>query len=84
MIRAHRLAPGASVDKNDVAAVLAGDLRHITDPVVAVARASHLIAEEPSDDADAAARTVASPGPTRCTPTSTPSAAITWRCWATG
>ncbi|MFG1608037.1 hypothetical protein [Actinoplanes sp. NPDC049265] len=62
VIRTHRLAPGLSVDKDDVAAVLAGDPQHITDPVlvVAVARASHLIAGEPFDDADVARVKVAS------------------------
>jgi hypothetical protein len=55
VIRSHRLAPGLSVDKDDVAGVLAGDLRRITDPVlvVAVARASHLIAGTPLADVEA-------------------------------
>ncbi|MBM2620056.1 hypothetical protein JIG36_31540 [Actinoplanes sp. LDG1-06] len=55
VIRTHRLAPGVSVDKDIVAGVLAGDLRHITDKtsVVAVARASHLIANRPFGDEDA-------------------------------
>ncbi|GAA1642816.1 hypothetical protein [Actinoplanes couchii] len=55
VIRAHRLAPGMSMDKDDVAAILAGDPRWVTDPVpvLAVARAAHLIAGTPLDDADA-------------------------------
>jgi hypothetical protein len=62
VIRTHRLTPGVSVDKDIVAKVLAGDLRHITDPVlvVGVARAAHLIAETPFDDADAQRLSVAS------------------------
>ncbi|MEU4623642.1 hypothetical protein AB0G04_27195 [Actinoplanes sp. NPDC023801] len=62
VIRTHRLTPGISVDKDIVAKVLAGDLRHITDPVlvVGVARAAHLIAEAPFDDADAQRLAVAS------------------------
>ncbi|MBM2620353.1 hypothetical protein JIG36_33065 [Actinoplanes sp. LDG1-06] len=55
VIRTHRLAPGLSVDKDDVAAVLAGDPSRVTDPalVVAIARAAHLIAGEPFPDGDA-------------------------------
>ncbi|WP_306214811.1 PI-PLC domain-containing protein [Actinoplanes sp. RD1] len=55
VIRADRLAPGMSVDKDDVAAVLAGELRAITDPVLvlAVARAAHQIARVPLDNAEA-------------------------------
>jgi hypothetical protein len=55
VIRSHRLAPGLSIDKDDVAAVLAGDPRRISDPalVVAVARAGHLIAGRPFSDVDA-------------------------------
>ncbi|SDS70096.1 hypothetical protein [Actinoplanes derwentensis] len=55
VIRTNRLAPGMSVDKDDVAAVLAGDPQSVTDPVLvlAVARAAHLIAEVPLEDADA-------------------------------
>ncbi|PRY30810.1 hypothetical protein [Pseudosporangium ferrugineum] len=62
VIRTHRLAPGRSVDKDDVAAVLAGDPHRIADPVlvVAVARASHLIAGEPFGDAGADRLVVAS------------------------
>lgn len=62
VIRTHRLAPGVSVDKDDVAAVLAGEPRRITDPilVVAVARAAHQIAGAPFTDADADRLTVAS------------------------
>ncbi|MFI5930746.1 hypothetical protein [Actinoplanes sp. NPDC051494] len=62
VIRAHRLAPGLSVDKDDVASVLAGDLRHLTDPVlvVAVARAAHVIARTPLTDVDAERLVVAS------------------------
>jgi len=61
VIRTNRLAPGATVDKDDVAAVLAGDPRAITDPllVLAVARAAHLIAGVPLDDAEAGRLTVA-------------------------
>ena len=56
VIRTNRLAPGVAVDKDIVAGVLAGDLRHITDKiaVIAVARASHLVAGVPFDAADAA------------------------------
>ncbi|BEL06295.1 hypothetical protein Q0Z83_044860 [Actinoplanes sichuanensis] len=55
VIRTHRLAPGLSVDKNDIAAVLAGDPKSVTEPalVLAVARAAHLIAGAPLDPADA-------------------------------
>ncbi|MFI1990573.1 hypothetical protein [Actinoplanes sp. NPDC020271] len=55
VIRTHRLAPGLSVDKDDIAAVLSGDPRRITEPVlvVAVARAAHLIAGAPFDQLDA-------------------------------
>ncbi|MEU4425557.1 hypothetical protein AB0F81_33460 [Actinoplanes sp. NPDC024001] len=62
VIRTHRLAPGASVDKDDVAAVLAGEPRRVSDPVVvvAVARASHLIAGAPFTDEDAGRLEVAS------------------------
>jgi hypothetical protein len=62
VIRTHRLTPGISVDKDIVAKVLAGELRYITDPVlvVGVARAAHLIAEAPFDDADAQRLSVAS------------------------
>ncbi len=61
VIRSERLAPGLSVDKDDVAAVLAGKLRQITDPVlvVAVARAGHLIAGAPFTAADGERLTVA-------------------------
>ncbi|KUL39594.1 PI-PLC domain-containing protein [Actinoplanes awajinensis] len=62
VIRSHRLAPGMSIDKDDVAGVLAGDLRRITDPalVVAVARASHVIAGVPFDELAADRLVVAS------------------------
>ncbi|WP_305783261.1 hypothetical protein [Symbioplanes lichenis] len=55
VIRAHRLAPGMSVDKDDVAAVLAGDPRAVSDPVLVlgVARAAHLIAGVPLGNAEA-------------------------------
>jgi hypothetical protein len=55
VIRTHRLAPGMSVDKDDIAAVLGGELRAVTNPVlvVAVARATHLVAGEPFGDRDA-------------------------------
>lgn len=61
VIRAHRLAPGVSVDKDMVAAVLTGDHRQVSDPatVVAVARAAHLIAGTRFDDDDARRLTVA-------------------------
>jgi hypothetical protein len=61
VIRTSRLAPGMSVDKDDVAAVLAGDTRSITNAVLvlAVARAAHLIAGVPLDDAEADRLTVA-------------------------
>ncbi|MDR7327246.1 MULTISPECIES: hypothetical protein [Catenuloplanes] len=61
VIRAHRLAPGRAVDKDGVAGVLAGDLRYLTDPVtvVAVAKASHLIAAVPFGADDAQRLTVA-------------------------
>jgi hypothetical protein len=62
VIRSHRWAPGTSVDKDVVAAVLSGDLRRITDPVlvVAVARAGHFIAGVPFADVDADRLVVAS------------------------
>ncbi|AEV85002.1 hypothetical protein ACWT_3978 [Actinoplanes sp. SE50] len=62
VIRTHRLAPGMSVDKDDIAAVLAGDPRRITDPVlvIAVARAAHQIADLPFTDDDADRLRVAS------------------------
>ncbi|MEV6345645.1 hypothetical protein [Actinoplanes sp. NPDC051851] len=55
VIRAHRLAPGISVDKDAVGAVLAGRLPQIADRrlVVAVARAAHLISGTPFGEADA-------------------------------
>ncbi|MEU8610505.1 hypothetical protein AB0C29_21215, partial [Actinoplanes sp. NPDC048791] len=55
VIRSRRLAPGVSVDKDIVAGVLAGELRYLTEPVLvtAVARAAHLIARVPFDEADA-------------------------------
>ncbi|GLY00248.1 MULTISPECIES: hypothetical protein [Actinoplanes] len=61
VIRTHRLAPGLSVDKDIVAGVLAGDLKHVTDPtaVVAVARAAHRIAGTEFTDTDAERLTVA-------------------------
>ena len=61
VIRAHRMAPGTAVDKDVVARVLAGELRHLTDPVavVAVARASHHIAGVPFGADDAQRLTVA-------------------------
>ncbi|GAB7045682.1 hypothetical protein [Catenuloplanes indicus] len=61
VIRTYRMAPGRAVDKDDVAGVLAGDLRHLTDPVtvVAVARASHRIAGVPFGADDARRLTVA-------------------------
>lgn len=61
VIRTHRMAPGAAVDKDIVGGVLAGDLRHLSDPVtvVAVARASHHIAGAPFTDTDAQRLTVA-------------------------
>ncbi|MGW4945898.1 hypothetical protein ACWEOZ_30450 [Actinoplanes sp. NPDC004185] len=61
VIRTGRLAPGVSVDKDIVAGVLAGDLRYLTQPVLvtAVARAAHLIARVPFDEADAERLTVA-------------------------
>ncbi|WP_067498742.1 hypothetical protein [Actinoplanes sp. TFC3] len=53
VIGTHRLAPGLSMDKDVVGAVLAGDLRYLTNPiaVVAVARAAQLIAGDPPDTA---------------------------------
>ncbi|MEU4560171.1 hypothetical protein AB0F72_17445 [Actinoplanes sp. NPDC023936] len=61
VIHAHRMAPGFSIDKDIVAAVLAGDLRHITNPaaVVAVARAAHHIGGMPFSRDDAQRLTVA-------------------------
>jgi hypothetical protein len=61
VIRARRMAPGTAVDKDVVGRVLAGDLRHLSDPlaVVAVARASHHIAGVPFGQADAQRLTVA-------------------------
>jgi hypothetical protein len=55
VIRTHRLAPGASVDKDIVAGVLAGDLRHVSEPtvVIAVAHAAHIIAGTPFGDEEA-------------------------------
>lgn len=55
VIRTHRLAPGTSVDKDGVAAVLAGNPQSVADPVLvlAVARAAHLIARVPLERADA-------------------------------
>ncbi|MDP9794921.1 hypothetical protein J2S43_003433 [Catenuloplanes nepalensis] len=55
VIRTHRMAPGTALDKDDVAGVLAGGLRHLSDPaaVVAVARAAHHIAGTPFGDDDA-------------------------------
>ncbi|SFF11170.1 hypothetical protein SAMN05421541_106119 [Actinoplanes philippinensis] len=55
VIRSQRLAPGLSVDKDDVAAVLAGEPRRIANPVLvaAVARAAHQIAGVPFTDDDA-------------------------------
>ncbi|MGA5298603.1 hypothetical protein ACPCHT_01670 [Nucisporomicrobium flavum] len=62
VIRTHRLAPGVSADKDDIAAVLSGDPRHLADPalVVAVARASRLISGEPFAAIDADRLVVAS------------------------
>lgn len=61
VIRTHRLAPGLAVDKDIVARVLDGDLRYVTDPVavVAIARASCVIAGTPFDEDDARRLTVA-------------------------
>ncbi|WP_145831051.1 hypothetical protein [Actinoplanes teichomyceticus] len=61
IIHTHRMAPGLSVDKDIVAAVLAGNLRYITDPtaVVAVARAAHHIGGMPFGPDDARRLTVA-------------------------
>jgi len=55
VIRSHRMAPGVAVDKDVVARVLGGELRHLSDPVavVAVARASHHIAGVPFGEDDA-------------------------------
>jgi hypothetical protein len=55
VIRADRLAPGVSVDKDIVAGVLAGDLRYVTDPiaVVAVAAAAHKINGTPFPEDEA-------------------------------
>jgi len=55
VIRAHRMAPGVAVDKDIVARVLGGDLRHLSDPVavLAVTRASHHIAGVPFGEEDA-------------------------------
>lgn len=61
VIRTNRLAPGMSIDKDDISAVLAGKPRSIANPVlvVAVARAAHLIAGKPLDDDEAARLEVA-------------------------
>lgn len=55
VIRTYRLCPGYSMDKDDVAAVLAADLRYVTRPpmVVATAHACSLIAGVPFGDAEA-------------------------------
>ncbi|AGL17464.1 hypothetical protein [Actinoplanes sp. N902-109] len=62
VIRSRRLAPGVSADKDDVAAVLSGEPRPLTNAalVVAVARAGHLIAGVPFEQADADRLAVAS------------------------
>ncbi len=54
VIRTHRLAPGASVDKDVIAGVLAGNPRYVSDDlvVVAVTRAAHLIARAPFGELD--------------------------------
>ncbi|OJF10129.1 hypothetical protein BG844_33810 [Couchioplanes caeruleus subsp. caeruleus] len=56
VIRTHRLAPGATVDKDAVAQVLAGDHRIVVDPipVIAVMHACRRIAGRPFEVADAA------------------------------
>jgi hypothetical protein len=56
VIRTNRLSPGLSVDKDIVAAVLAGEHRYAVnaDVVVAVAKACHLIARTPFPPAEEA------------------------------
>jgi hypothetical protein len=60
-IRTHRLAPGVAIDKDVVAAVLAGDPRWCAEPiaVVPVVRAARLLAGRSFDEADRRRLTVA-------------------------